>query len=155
MEKIKLNNMQKGFTENSSRIRVEEWSNTETGEIKQFAVISKEGQDKNWWKLWITDFMTIIGAIGNKKILVLTYILNNISPYDNTFSRTIREIATETKTSKTTVQIVLNILCSDLGFLVKKRVAQYMVNPEILAKGSHSKRVGLMIEYKQYIKEKT
>lgn len=140
--------------DSDKRVRLEAWTNNETGEVKEFAVISKEGQDKNWWKLWISDFMAILGAIGNKKIVVLTYILNNISPYDNTFSRTIREIVKDTNTSSKTVQAVLNILCNELGFLVRKRVAHYMVNPEIIAKGSHSKRVGLMVEYKQYVNEK-
>lgn len=136
---------------NGKRLRVEEWTNTETGEIKEFAVISKEGQDRNWWKLWITDFMVILGAVGNKKIVVLTYILENISPYDNSFSSTIREIAKNTKCSSKTVQTVLNLLCNDLEFLVKKRVAHYMVNPKILAKGNHTKRVGLMVEYQQHM----
>ena len=128
-------------------IRTEKWVNIETGEEKDFSVISKTGQDTNWWKLWLTDFMLILGVIGNSKVTVLIYILDNISPYDNTFSRTIREIAKETKTSTKTVQAVINILCEDAKFLVRKHNSFYMVNPKIIAKGSHNKRVGLMVEY--------
>jgi len=103
-------------------LRTETWRNEETGETKQ---------------------------IGNTKIKVLMYILDNISPYDNTFCGTVREIAKESETSTATVQRVLNILTNEADFLVKIRVAQYQVNPNIIAKGGSNKRLGLMVHYEK------
>jgi len=133
-------------------IRVEDWTNNDTGETKSFTVIPKETNesvDVNWWKVWLPDLLVIMGAIGNKKIKVLKYILDNISPYDNSFGGTIREIAENTKTSKGTVQRVLDILTDEVDFLVKVRVGYYQINPNILAKGKNKKRMGLMIEYEK------
>lgn len=129
-------------------VRYEEWTNVNTGETKPFAVINKEiNGDTNWWKLWVTDLLATLGLIGNVKIKVLMYIMDNINPYDNTFGGTIREIAEGSKTSNTTVQRVLKILIDEANFLVKVRTGTYQINPNVLAKGSHKKRVGLMVQY--------
>jgi len=129
-------------------VRFEEWTNVETGETKPFAVVNKETTgDTNWWKLWVTDLLATLGLIGNVKIKVLMYIMDNINPYDNTFGGTIREIAKGSNTSPTTVQRVLKILIEEANFLVKVRTGTYQINPNIIAKGSHKKRVGLMVKY--------
>jgi len=132
-------------------LATETWVNQKTGEVKQFTVVEKGtgGTDRNWWKLWVTDLLSTLGLIGNTKIKVLMHILDNINPYDNIFSGTVREIAKESKTSPATVQRVLNILTNEADFLVKVRVAQYQVNPNIIAKGTSNKRRGLMVKYEK------
>jgi len=132
----------------SQAIGIEEWINKETGEVKEFAVVEKKVTgDTNWWKLWISDLLGALGLIGNVKMKVLMYIMENINPYDNTFGGTIREIADACEASPTTVQKVLHVLINDANFLVKIRAATYQVNPDIMAKGSHKKRIGLMVKY--------
>lgn len=126
----------------------EEWMNIETGEIKTFSIATREITDKNFYKVWLSDFISVYKIIGNKKVDVLSYILENINPSDNSFSRTIREIAEATKSSSRTVQDVINTLI-EIDFLRRKRVAFYIINPEILVQGSYKKRVGLMIDYKE------
>jgi len=129
-------------------VRHEVWINKDTGEERDFVVSEKNVyKDVNFWKIWLPDLLRIMGYVGNKKIIVLTYVLDNISPYDNTFVGTVREIAEKTKSSPTTVQKVLNVLIKDSLFLVRIRTGQYIVNPDVLTKGSHTKRMGLLVKY--------
>ena len=58
----------------------------ETGEIIVVDQISKRiyGQ-KNFWKMYLMDFMSVLGIIDSKQLDVFIYIAENTNPSTNTF----------------------------------------------------------------------
>ena len=68
---------------NYPRIKLKELIDKETGEIIEVDQITKKvyGQ-KNFWKLYLIDFLHVLDGIENKRVTILKYIL------DNTYSST-------------------------------------------------------------------
>jgi DNA-binding transcriptional regulator YhcF (GntR family) len=113
------------------------------------ALVNKSiSQYANWHRVWLNDLATIVGLLGEGKAKVLEYILKETNRETNTFNRTVREIAEETKASTRTVQKVLTVLL-DGDFMRKQRVASYLVNPTILSYGNDKKVGYLMIQYSE------
>lgn len=121
----------------------------ETGEEFTCHTVTKTLQtDKDFYKIWLVDLFHVLEeTLGGAKMKVISYILKNISPYDNTFGGTVREIAENAKVSSKTVQDSLTILLTR-NFFKKIRNSQYMVNPDLMIKGGSRKRQGLLITYK-------
>jgi hypothetical protein len=130
----------------SEVVAYEEWVNKSTGEVRTFAVVSKETGDHSFHKVWLEDLARIMGLLGGAKIDVFTYILKNINPYSNEFGGTVREIAEKTGTDVNTVQKTLKIL-KENDFLRKVRTGTYLVNSSMLVQGSHSKKMGILVKY--------
>jgi len=119
----------------------------ETGEIVTAEVIIKNiEQDNNFFKVWLMDMLGILSIVGNKKIQVIDFILQNIRREDNTISLTYREVAKKTGISLGIVTETFKIL-QETNFLKKIRNGLYMINPDILVKGRTGKRVNLLIQY--------
>jgi predicted transcriptional regulator len=128
-------------------VRYEMWTNLETGESRQFAVVDRpHGTDFGFHKVWLEDFARIIGLLGGGKIKVFNYLLSNINPYSNEFGGTIREIATKLDVDNRTVQVTIQTLVLE-GFMKKVRTGTYLVSARFLVKGGHDKRMGLMLKY--------
>ncbi|WP_394772061.1 replication/maintenance protein RepL [Mucilaginibacter sp.] len=127
-------------------VAYEEWVNKNTGEVRTFAVVSKETGDHSFHKVWLEDLARILGLLGGAKIEVFTYILKNINPYSNEFGGTVREIAEKTGIDANTVQKTIKVLREN-DFLKKVRTGTYLVNSKMLVQGSHSKRVGILVKY--------
>ena len=126
----------------------DKWINENTGEVIETTEIVKfVEQDFNFHKVWLTDLMRIIELTGNKALKVLNYILGQMDNA-NRIILTYREIAQETKVSLFTVVKTLKIL-KDADFIRKEKNGVYMVNPNILAKGTHSRRLNLLVRYIQ------
>lgn len=137
----------KSTKEKSQVVRYENWINQDTGEVRQFAVVDKPySSDFNFHKVWIEDLAKVLNVIGGKKIEIFNHILRNINPYNNEVGFTYREIADELDVSKTTInETVIALIKAD--FMRKVRQSQYKINPRMLVKGSHNKRVGIMLKY--------
>lgn len=73
----------------------------ETGEIIEVDQITKKvyGQ-KNFWKLYLSDFLHVLGGIENKQVAILKYILDNTHPSTNLFIGTYKTIQKNTHTSE-------------------------------------------------------
>lgn len=128
-------------------VRYETWINQDTGETREFAVIDKPySSDFNFHKIWLNDLAKVLDILGGAKMKVFNYILQNINPYSNEFGGTIREISKECKVASSTVnETILKLVSAD--FMRKVRTGCYRVNPKMLVKGTHNKRVGLMLKY--------
>lgn len=128
-------------------VRYEEWVNKSTGEVREFAVIDKPYQsDFNFHKVWLEDLAKILGILGGQKIAVFNYILKHINPYSNEFGGTMREISEKSEVSLPVVQETIKILITN-DFMRKIRTGQYLINSRFLVKGTHNKRVGIMLKY--------
>lgn len=130
-------------------VRYEQWLNVETGEQREFAVVDKPySSDFNFHKLWLEDLAKVLDILGGAKFKAFSHILKIINPYSNEVGFTMEELAKELSISKNTVnEVVSKLIQAD--FMRKVRPATYKVNPKMLVKGTHDKRVGLMLKYEE------
>ncbi len=76
---------------------------TETGEKIYAEQITKRAYgQKQFWKIYLIDFLHILGLADSKQIDVLIYILQNTEQANNTFVGTYKKIAREAKVSEPT-----------------------------------------------------
>ena len=121
--------------------------NQETGEIIETVVIEKNvEQDFNFHKVWIIDIMNIIGEMGNKKIKIIEYILDNMNK-DNIVYFTYSKLEKDIRVSR---PIIVNTIKSliEKNFMKRIQTGVYQVNPNLVVKGSTGKRINLLIQYK-------
>jgi len=138
---------EKTVKQKETTVRYETWVNPDTGESREFAVVDKPySTDYNFHKVWLEDLAKVLDILGGKKFTVFSLILKKISPYDNQVGFTVRELAEQSGSSTATVQDVVTKLVT-ANFMRKVRTATYKVNPKMLVKGSHNKRVGMMLKY--------
>src|SRR5699024_12439631 len=76
----------------------------ETGEKIRAEQITKRAYgQKHFWKVYLADFLQILGLAESKQIEVLIYILENTEQANNTFVGTYKKIAKEAKVSEPTI----------------------------------------------------
>jgi len=125
----------------------QDYINALTGEIVSCTVIEKEvNNDFNFHKIWLNDLMSILDLLGGKKLEILKYLLSKMSNVDNTIIARYDDIMQDLKVSRQTVSNTLKIL-REANFIKKVANGVYMVNPDIIIKGSGSKKDALMVKY--------
>lgn len=119
----------------------------ETGEEFPVNQITKRmyGQ-KQFWKVYLIDFLQVLGILESKQLDVLIYILENTNSSNNTFIGTYDKIVEKTKVSRKTVYNTLKKL-QDNKFLEKIQNGVYQVSPLIIMKGSDYKKQLLLNYY--------
>lgn len=119
----------------------------DTGEVVEVEQITKRafGQ-KAFWKLYLVDFLQILGVLDSKQIDVLIFILENTSPSDNTYIGTYRRTAEGIGVSLDTVTRVMRKLIEN-NFLKKVQNGVYQVSPKIMMKGDENKKQLLLNYY--------
>lgn len=128
-------------------VRYETWINPQTGESREFAVVDKPYQsDYNFHKVWLNDLAKVMGILGGAKIQVFSWILGEINPYSNEVGFTITEAMENAKVGRNTVIETIQLLIK-ANFMKKIRACTYRINPKMLVKGSHNRRVGIMLKY--------
>ena len=118
----------------------------ETGEIIEVDQITKKvyGQ-KNFWKLYLSDFLPVLGIVENKQVDILIYILENTQPSNNMFIGTYKTIRENTKASETTIAKVMKKL-QEQKFLKKIQNGLWQGSPNIMMKGNENKKQ-LLLSY--------
>lgn len=122
-----------------------------TGELKQINEIEVfkyyYGQ-KQFWKVWLTDFLVALDLINNSKQMeVVFYILENTNPSDNTYIGTYRKTAERANVSYQTVATIVQKMI-EAKILTKVQNGVYKVNPQLIMKGDDRKQKRLIIQYK-------
>lgn len=125
----------------------EEWINRETGEIAVFDNIQKRiyGQ-KNFWKCYLMDFLSILGVFDNKQVDIFIYIVENTNPSTNLFIGTYTKIAKDIGCSSATIAKIMKKL-KENNFIKRVQNGVWAVNPNILMKGNENKRQMLLTYY--------
>jgi len=127
---------------------VKELNDPQTGEVYKFDVISKKYDildKKGWRRVVMADLMAALEIIGNKKIKVLEYLIDNMDS-NNQINTNYREISQNTGISIPTVVDTFKALkqCN----LIKKHKGVYVLNCSIISSyGSSDKNKYLMLEY--------
>lgn len=132
-------------------IGTQQYINAQTGEIEEMQVTNIEERDFNFTKVWLSNFLLTLDIIGNQKIKIAEHIIDNLDK-ENRFIGTIRSIAKETNTAPQTVNLTLKALL-DADFLRKVQTGVYIVNPNIVFKGSHGARLNVLNSYSETKKE--
>lgn len=124
----------------------------DTGELIEVDQITKRalGQ-KQFWKIYLMDFLQILGVLDSKQIDILIYILEHTEAANNTFIGTYTKIQTEVGVSRPTVATVMRKL-QEHGFIKKVQNGVWQVSPNIMIKGNEHKK-SLLLNY--YADEKT
>lgn len=119
--------------------------NTETGEVSDI-YIQKDVSSQNFWKIWLSDILTVLGIISNSRQLdVVLYVMGHIKQSDNTFVGTYDKIVEGCGVSRRTVVTTMKKLL-EVDFLRRVQNGMYQVNPKYMLKGNENKR-RMIIDY--------
>ena len=119
----------------------------ETGEIIEVNQITKRAYgQKNFWKVYLLDFLQVLGIIDNKQLDVLIYVLENTNSSTNTFIGTYKKIAKAINVSEPTIATIFKKL-QEQEFLKKVQNGVYQVSPLIMMKGTEHKKQLLLNYY--------
>lgn len=118
----------------------------ETGDIIEVDQITKRalGQ-KQFWKIYLMDFLQVLGGFEYKQLDVLIYILEHTESANNTFIGTYRSLEKNVGVSYDTVRRTLTLL-QNKGFLKRISNGVYQVSANIMLKGSEHKK-SLLLNY--------
>ncbi len=123
----------------------EQYVNNETGEIQEMMVTSIEDRDFNFSKVWMRNFIATLDIVGNQKTKLCFWIIDNLDK-NNVLIGTYRSIATRTGISLDTVRVTMGILL-DADFMRKQQNGVYIVNPDIIFKGTREARMNILMRY--------
>lgn len=120
---------------------------TDTGEEINVNQITKRvyGQ-KSFWKVYLMDFLQVLGILDSKQVDVLIYILEHTEPANNTFIGSQRAISQKSGVSLSTVSRIMQKL-QDQGFLNQIQRGVYQVSANIMLRGSDHKQQLLLSYY--------
>ena len=118
----------------------------DTGERIEVEQITKRalGQ-KQFWKIYLMDFLQVLGGFEYKQLDVLIYILEHTEASTNTFIGTYRGLSEKAGVSFDTVARTVKLLTTK-GFLKRVQTGVYQVSPNIMMKGSEHKK-SLLLNY--------
>lgn len=117
---------------------------TETGEkILVDNIVKRVYGQKNFWKVYLFDFLCVLGILDSKQVDVFIYIVSNTDQGNNLFYGTYKKIAKDCNVSEPTIAKVMGKLM-DNHFIKKVQNGLYEVNPNILMKGNDNKRAILL-----------
>jgi len=119
-----------------------------TGEEKVFYEEEILDRDFNFIKFWAQTWMMAIDDLGSAVMKIIMCLLENASKNNNFVIMTVRELVKSSGTSTATVVKVLNIL--EENKLIKRRPGVIFVNPNAMWKGSHSKRISVLIHFTKW-----
>lgn len=119
----------------------------DTGEVIEVDQITKRalGQ-KQFWKVYLVDFLNVLGVMDSKQIDVLIYILEHTQSASNTYIGTYRKTAEGAHVSLETTRKVL-VKLQESGFIKKVQNGVYQVSPKIMMKGNEHKKQLLLNYY--------
>lgn len=101
---------------------------------------------KQFWKVYLMDFLTVLGIIDSKQLDIFIYIAENTNASNNLFVGTYSKIAKDVGVSKPTISAIMKKL-QDNHFIKKVQNGVWFVNPNILMKGGDYKRQILLSYY--------
>lgn len=124
----------------------------DTGEIiDQRPVMEFEkrvGREEHFMVTYLGEIISLIDNLGNKKMKVVKYILQNMSKSNNAMFCTTRELAEKLKMSPTTVNATLVAL--EKANIIKRRTGGLMLSPRLLNCWTSQKEASMMVTYRDF-----
>lgn len=132
-------------------IGTQEYVNQNTGEVVPMIVTSIEDRDFNFHKMWLNNLIMSLDEITNRKMELAFWIIENLNK-ENQLVMTQRKIAEKSGISYKTVCDTMRLLQQgEIPFLVKINSGAYQVNPDVIWKGSHTSRMGIVFDYSKSV----
>lgn len=126
-------------------VKEKRFIDVETGVEEMVPVISMENKDYNFQKIFLGHILDAIDSIGNQKIKVLMWMIENRDS-ENRVVGTHRSLAENIGCAKQTVTSVMGSLMEH-GVIKQVSSGIYQLNPAAIWKGSHGKRMRVMLDY--------
>jgi len=124
---------------------VDQWQNLRTGEVVEAAEIHKPVGRNHFMITYLSAIVNLIEVLGNKKMLVVKYILKNMDKSTNTLIATTRELSVKCEVSIKTAVETLKILES--AGIIKRKTGAIMVNAQLVHQGNVGKERALMARF--------
>ena len=124
------------------------WQNLETGEIIDAVEITKTVSRHGFMITYLSAIINLIEVLGNKKMQIVKYILENMEKSNNTLVITTRELGQKAKVGHNTVIDTLKIL-EDAG-IIKRRIGSLMVNSRLIHRGNQRKEQALIARFQEF-----
>src|SRR5699024_4274069 len=122
-----------------------EFIDASTGEKETMQVTNIEERDANFHKIWLGHMLESLDMIGNQKIRVAMFIMENINK-ENELIMTYRVIAEKTNTSLQTVSETMKAI-KIIKLISKIKNGYYMVNPLVIFKFGRKDRMNVLLRY--------
>lgn len=126
-------------------VGTQKFVNVATGEVEDFQVTSIEERDFNFHKVWMKNFINTLEIVGNQKSKLCFWIIDNLDK-ENQLCLTYRQIAEKTNISLDTVRVTMKLLL-EADFLRRINQGCYVVNPDVVYKGSRTGRLNVLNTY--------
>lgn len=118
----------------------------DTGEIIEAQTITKTAGDAGFHKVWLHHILEAVDEVGNAKMRVLMWLLMHADS-QNRIMCTYKEIMAATGVSVRTVAALMGKL-RDASVIVEVRKSVWRLNPDVVFKGSHDRRMAVLIKYR-------
>ena len=119
----------------------------ETGEqIEVQQIVKRVYGQKRLWKVYLLDFLQVLGVLDSKQVDVFIYVLQNTEPSNNTFIGSQRKIAEKTGVSLDTVSKIMGKL-QKVGFIKQVQRGVYQISANVMMRGSDYKKQLLLSYY--------
>lgn len=118
----------------------------DTGEVIDAQVIVRSAADAGFRKIWLGHILELVEETGNAKMRALMWMLDQADD-QNRLIATFDAIAEATGVSRTTVARLLKSL-QDANVISQVHRSVWRINPEVIFRGNHSKRMNVLIQYR-------
>ncbi len=119
-----------------------------TGALEKVNHMEIREVDFNWNKIWLGHLLDVLDVIGNKKVAVMNWLLENRDVKTNRIFATQEIIKNELSVSAQTVTDTFNALQS-ANALRKERNGVYLLNPDVVWVGGNENRMDILLTYKK------
>ena len=128
------------------------WVNQETGEVRTVDEFERPvGRTEPFMITYLAEIINLIETLGNKKMQIVKYILNNMEKSTNTLLTTTRLLAQETDTSQKTVVETLRML--ENAEIIKRRTGAIMLSPKLMNNKKALGEATMMVKYERFGEE--
>jgi DNA-binding MarR family transcriptional regulator len=121
------------------------WVNTVTGEVIEATEVIQQVPNNNrrgFCITYLSAIITMLDCIGNRKMHIIKYILENMDMSANLLLITTDELAKKTNSSRQTVSDTLKEL--EKAGIITRRIGAIMVNAQLVHRGNEGKERVLM-----------
>ncbi|OOR04431.1 hypothetical protein BW897_32025 [Bacillus cereus] len=124
------------------------WRNLDTGEIIETDEVIKKTPRNGFMITYLTAIVQLIDSLGNKKMQVVKYILENMDKSTNTLIITTRELTEKSKVSRQTVIDTLKTL--EQAQIITRRIGAIMIHPSLVHRGKDTKEKYLLARFEDF-----
>lgn len=144
---------ERNYRESNDRMQytgTDEWINTRTGEKRIVDNFEKPiGRVPGSFMIaYLAEIIALIDKLGNQKMQVVKYILENMNKSNNTLIITNRELAKKAGVGINTVTDTLKLLRE--ANLIETRTGALMLSPALMNNKKASAEASMMVKYTEF-----